>query len=103
MDPKTERRTHQRSRTFKGARIVYNHGYAAIDCTVRNLTDKGALIETAEVVGLPHDLILYINPDHTGRPCRVIWHEGKRMGVEFTATEAEFAARPASQSLLKAD
>jgi hypothetical protein len=25
------------------------------------------------------------------------------MGIEFTATEAEFAARPPSQSLLKAD
>jgi hypothetical protein len=103
MDEKSERRTDHRSRTLKGARIVYNRGYGTVECTVRNLSDKGALVETAEVIGLPRDLVLYINPDHTGRPCRVIWHEGKRMGVEFTATEAEFAARPASQSLLKGD
>lgn len=84
MENSDNRRIDHRARTFKGGRIVYNGGYAAADCTVRNLSEGGAMIEIGQVFGIPSEFILYINPDRDGRPCRVAWRSGTRMGVTFT-------------------
>jgi hypothetical protein len=78
------RRVDRRMRTLKGGRIVYNGGYAAADCTVKNLSEGGALLEMAQATGIPSEFVLYINPDRDGRPCSVVWRNGNRIGVAFT-------------------
>ncbi len=84
MENADNQRTDRRIRTLKGGRIVYNGGFTAADCTVKNISEGGAMIEVPQVFGIPSEFILYINPERDGRPCRVAWRNGTRMGVAFT-------------------
>jgi hypothetical protein len=48
-DPASERRIAQRHRSFKSAKISFNHG-GSIDCRVRNLSTSGVCLEVASPV-----------------------------------------------------
>jgi hypothetical protein len=76
-----DHRSKQRHRTLKGARIVFNGGRSTIDCTVRNLSETGAKLEVASVVGVPPTFDLALGEEL--RPCRVVWRTLKQLGVEF--------------------
>jgi len=39
----------------------------------------------ASQVGIPDDFVLAIRHDHLEQPCRVVWRDANRMGVEFLA------------------
>jgi hypothetical protein len=79
-----ERRRHSRARTLKAARILLNGHHSVIDCTVRNLSPEGARLDVASTLGIPERFDLMFDADHTVRPCRMIWHREKQIGVEFT-------------------
>jgi hypothetical protein len=51
-------------------------------CTVRNLSDTGALLN-AETEETPDHLTLVIVSEKLVRKCRVIWRDGPKMGVAF--------------------
>jgi len=78
-----ERRRQQRVRTLKSARIVFNQHHSVIDCTVRNLSDRGACLSVASAVGIPERFDVMFDADHSVRSCRMIWHKEKQIGVEF--------------------
>lgn len=80
--PQTENRTVQRRPTLKGGRIVFNGGRSTIDCTVRNLSNKGAKLQVSSVVGIPDTFDLLLN-NSARQPCRVVWRTLKELGVEF--------------------
>lgn len=78
----TENRAAVRRRTLKGGRIIFNAGRSTIDCTVRNLSPKGARLEVTSVVGIPNTFDLQVSGDGL-QPCRVAWRSLKELGVEF--------------------
>ena len=80
--PETENRLTQRRLTLKGGHIVFNAGRSTIDCTVRNLSGKGAKLAVSSVVGIPDTFDLMLQ-GHTRQPCRVKWRRLKELGVEF--------------------
>jgi hypothetical protein len=69
-----------RRRVYKDG-IIQARGLGAA-CTVRNLSDKGALLN-AETGETPEQLTLVIVSEKLVRKCRVIWRDGNRMGVAF--------------------
>jgi hypothetical protein len=75
-----ERRKALRYRTFKGASIEFRGG--AIDCTVRNLSEKGATLDVASPVGIPDRFSLHIKGNST-RKCHLVWRKELRVGIEF--------------------
>ena len=75
-----ERRKAVRNRTFKGASIEFRGG--ASDCTVRNLSEKGATLDVATPVGIRDQITLHIKGDHA-RKSRLVWRKETRIGVEF--------------------
>jgi PilZ domain-containing protein len=79
----TEQRRHPRHRTLKAGRIVFNHRFSVISCTVRNLSDGGACLQVATSVGIPDDFDLVIEPEREPRPCHVAWRSEQRIGVAF--------------------
>ena len=79
-----EHRTTSRRRLLKAGRISFGGG-AAIDCTVRNLSETGAALEVTSPVGIPERFTLVIEADHIHVPCRVVWRKEKRIGVHFEA------------------
>jgi hypothetical protein len=77
-----ERRKAVRRRTLKAGKIMID-GKSIIDCTVRNLTYKGASLEVGSPVGIPDTFELSIPIDNLTRKCRVIWKDPKRIGIYF--------------------
>jgi len=80
--PDTEHRDIQRRTTLKAGKIVFNAGRSTIDCTVRNLSAKGAKLQVSSVVGIPDTFDLLV-AGSARQPCRIIWRRLKEIGVEF--------------------
>jgi hypothetical protein len=76
-----ERRHITRNRVLKAGTIEFGGG--AIDCTVRNVSDKGAALDVTSPVGIPDRFTLFIAVDGAHRPCTVVWRKEKRIGVRF--------------------
>jgi hypothetical protein len=79
-----DHRTSQRIRTYKAGTIDF--GLGSFECTVRNLSDKGASLETASPFGIPDRFNLRLASDGTRKACRVVWRRGQRLGVVFIAS-----------------
>lgn len=77
------RRRPLRTRTLKGGRIVSDERNGAIECTVRNLSPHGALLQLPNVNGVPNDFDLYIDGETTPHPASTVWKRDGKMGVEF--------------------
>ena len=76
-----ERRAAPRQRVFKAGTIEFDG--AAIDCTVRNISDRGAGLDVAGPCGIPHEVTLNILTRQVRQHCYVIWRNEKRIGVAF--------------------
>jgi hypothetical protein len=68
---------------LKAARILLNQHHSVIDCTVRNLSPGGACLNVATSLGIPERFDVIFEADHSIRPCRLVWHKEKQLGVEF--------------------
>jgi hypothetical protein len=75
------RRNAPRRRVLKTGSIEL--GGAAIECTVRNMSEVGAALEIVTPLYIPDRFTLFIQSEQSKRTCRVIWRTGKRMGVAF--------------------
>lgn len=62
-------------------------GGAAIDCTVRNVTASGALLEVESPPSIPHSFVLVVPSEDVSRSCRLIWASERRIGVRFDRTD----------------
>ena len=78
------RRHSTRRRTLKSGRIVFNNRNSTIECVVRNLSSRGALLELPNVTGIPEDFELYIDNEAKCRAASTIWRRDGKMGVEFS-------------------
>jgi len=77
-----EKRQAPRLRALKGGSIRFSGG-AAINCTIRNLSETGAALEVESPIGIPDDFMLFVNQDETKRACRVAWRSANKIGVRF--------------------
>ena len=77
-----DNRGHQRLRTYKGGSIIFGVA-AAVDCTIRNMSESGAALEVESPVGIPDEFTLLIKPEFVKRNCRVVWRSAKRIGVHY--------------------
>lgn len=82
-DSHTDRRTERRMRTLKGGLIVFNGGYSSYECTIKNLSDTGALLKLGAIAGVPNHFDLEIDHAHPRIKCTVRWREGNFIGVSF--------------------
>jgi hypothetical protein len=84
-----DRRSMPRTKTLKGAKILWRTGAAVIwptgapvKCVVRNLTETGAKIEVHSPVPGAFDLLF--DCDQSRRSCHVVWRNETQIGVRFT-------------------
>jgi hypothetical protein len=78
----SEQRRHIRRRVLKAAKIAFNRG-SVIDCTVRNISERGALLQVASPIGIPDRFDLLFDSEHESRKCRTVWRKESQIGVEF--------------------
>jgi hypothetical protein len=77
-----DNRASLRRRTLKGGRIVLNNGNSTISCTVRNLSETGALLRVPSILGIPDGFDLLFD-DGTRYTCTVVRRSGTELGVQF--------------------
>jgi PilZ domain-containing protein len=77
------RRNAERHRILKGARITFNGRTTTIDCTVRNLSERGACLKVASPIGIP-DMFDLVLDNASAYQCRVTWRKATQIGVNFT-------------------
>ena len=80
-----ELRQTQRHRTLKKAQIVVSDGFSTIDCVVRNLSETGAQLKVASVLGIPNQFPLKMGDGRTLQ-CRIAWKRETDIGVEFVTS-----------------
>ena len=78
-----ERRKVPRNRTLKSGKIIIDSKASLLECTVRNLSPKGALLVVASHAGIPASFQLKLDSNQQRHDCRVIWRGKDRLGVEF--------------------
>ena len=79
--PLAERRLDVRHRVFKGGIIMFDG--TGVDCTVRNMSDGGAALDVTRGTLLPPRFRLSIKADDFMARCRVVWNDGRRVGIAF--------------------
>jgi len=78
-----ERRSDQRHRALRGAKIVFNDRRSVIDCTVRNLSGTGARLQVESVSGIPPVFDLLIDGQNRYQRCRLTWQTDRCLGISF--------------------
>ena len=80
--PTQERRNVARRRALKRAQIIFKGHWATIDCTVLNLSDRGACLNVESSIGIPDSFDLML--DHASVfKCLVTWRKATQIGVTF--------------------
>ncbi|KQX34830.1 hypothetical protein ASD04_15690 [Devosia sp. Root436] len=77
-----EHRAAPRQRVLKGGRIVINDGFSTFQCMVRNLSETGARLKVAGIVGIPDTFDLLMD-DGRKFACTAMWKTEFEIGVQF--------------------
>ncbi|MGH6829949.1 MAG: PilZ domain-containing protein [Methylocella sp.] len=80
--PTQERRNVARRRVLKVAQIAFKGHGVTIDCSVRNLSDRGACLIVESSIGIPDSFDLLLDQASI-RDCLVTWRKATQIGVEF--------------------
>jgi len=78
-----EQRNAHRRRVLKGANMYFNGGYGAFSCTVKNLSDSGALVLMEDTSGLPGEFEFRINGEVKPRLAHICWKQNGKAGLRF--------------------
>ena len=68
---------------LRAGKIVFNNKSSVIDCMVRNLSREGACLLVSSVIGVPPTFDLVIDGGGASRPCKMVWNDRNRIGIEF--------------------
>jgi hypothetical protein len=82
LDAMNERRALPREAVHLEATIVIAGGVVRFDGAVLNMTAAGARVDVPPNHDLP-DSFYMLMPDHRLQPCRIVWRDGMRVGLQF--------------------
>lgn len=77
----SDNRISPRRRVFKAGTIVFNQGSSVLDCTLRNISETGALLSVANALTVPREFEL--RWDGNIQRCTVVWRKFDAAGVRF--------------------
>lgn len=55
----------------------------AIDCTIRDLSTAGAVVQVESQIGIPENFLLSVPDDELHLHCQVVWRTQFRIGIAF--------------------
>ncbi|MFI4933384.1 MAG: PilZ domain-containing protein [Caulobacterales bacterium] len=98
--PAGERRTHRRRRVLLSGKVAYADNSFTADCTIRNLSEGGALIVTGGTP-LPKDPFLIVIKHDGLHEARTAWQYGSTQGLEFLRSWSLASGAPAKLAPLR--
>lgn len=78
-----ERRQELRITTTKRGVIMFGAAGTGVVCSVNDLTTRGAGLSVISSFGVPRLFQLAIDGEAAPRYCKVVWTDGKKLGVSF--------------------
>ena len=78
-----ERRTDERRRVLKAGKIVWNNGSSILDCTLRNVSKTGAMLEVLSALTVPEEFELRWDNNAQRQRCSVVWRKLNLVSVKF--------------------
>ena len=78
-----ERRKRPRQKVLLTGKLAYLGGNVTADCSIRNLSDEGAMVVGPQV-HLPDDPFLIVLKYGALHEARTAWRDGERCGLAFT-------------------
>ena len=78
-----EKRDIERTRVMRSAKIIIGPDARMVDCTILNLTNRGASVDIADSFAMPDLFQITLDNGRTVRSCRLIWRRNERLGVAF--------------------
>ncbi|HEX4407372.1 MAG TPA: PilZ domain-containing protein [Xanthobacteraceae bacterium] len=86
----TELRQNKRQNLRYAATLLIDQDGTTQPCRVADISETGARLITDESTELPEQFILVLTPmGEVRRVCRLIWRDGKRLGVRFVNSETD--------------
>ncbi|POF32295.1 PilZ domain-containing protein [Roseibium marinum] len=73
----------RRARVFKKGKMIFQNGLRSIPCTVRNISEGGAMLQFEQAFLLPKEFDLQIELEDYEVTCERRWEDGLRCGVQF--------------------
>ena len=83
LPPMAERRPAQRRRVVWRGRCVYLDGSRTFDCVIRDASETGARIAIQGAQMIPQRFYLIDRTNRTAHDVKVIWNNGKQLGLQF--------------------
>ena len=78
-----ERRKSLRRRVLKAAKIIFSHNTSVVNCSVRNLSDEGALLLLPSTLGIPARFELLMENATERVICEVVRQRETQLAVHF--------------------
>jgi hypothetical protein len=78
-----DRRKEIRTPVNQRGAIKFGAAGQELPCTVTDLTARGAGLSLGTTFGVPRVFLLTIDGEANNRHCRVVWANGKKLGVSF--------------------
>jgi hypothetical protein len=78
-----QRRNNGRQRTLLAGKLANVDATETLDCTIRNISDTGAMIETSSPQRLSGPLHLLQVKDGVAWDVEIVWRRGNRIGVRL--------------------
>ena len=78
-----ERRKSLRRRVLKAAKIIFSHNTSVVNCSVRNLSEDGALLLLPSTLGIPARFELLMENATERVTCEVVRQREKQLAVHF--------------------
>ena len=79
-----DRRVAPRYEVRKDGRLLFVDQPCFVECTIRNISEDGALLSMFVSVSLPPVVLLWEQQTGAIHECEVRWRKGRTVGVHFT-------------------
>lgn len=84
LDTIEEQRQSQRSRTFRGARIIVDKN-STFDCQIKSCSDSGFGLKLGSTSGVPDEFKLIDQKSDLAYDVKVVWRKRSMLGVQIVA------------------
>ena len=92
MSAALDQRSEPRRRVVKGTKIAYGDFVFVQDCTVRDISNRGARISVSAAMELPQEFFLVFTTERILRKSRVKWRKTNEVGVVFEGEPHNYMA-----------
>jgi hypothetical protein len=83
-----DNRGQPRRRVLKTGKILFAQGACMLDCTIKNISDKGAMLQIENSIRVPDDFQLYEPSGHLLHEVRVVRRANRVLGVAISSTRS---------------